>query len=117
MEDEAGMDEKIIVYPDNKVDSRYQKINSLSDVPKETLDKIVHFFQHYKDLSPGKFVKVKSIKGKADALRIIKESIDNYQKSQLLKPISKGGSKKISKKTKKSEKKLKKTKKSKTSRK
>ncbi len=119
MEDEAGMDEKIIVYPDNKVDSRYQKINSLSDVPKETLDKIVHFFQHYKDLSPGKFVKVKSIKGKADALRIIKESIDNYQKSQLLKPISKGGSKKISKnkKTKKSEKKSKKVKKSKTSRK
>jgi inorganic pyrophosphatase len=68
MEDEAGMDEKVIVYPDNKVDSRYQKINSLSDVPKETLDKIVHFFQHYKDLSPGTFVKIKSIQGKAEAL-------------------------------------------------
>ncbi len=113
MEDEAGMDEKIIVYPDNKVDSRYQKINSLSDVPKETIDKIVHFFQHYKDLSPGKFVKIKSIKGKADALKIIKESVDNYQNSQLSKInelkdltktdksrsklITKGGSKKIKK--------------------
>jgi inorganic pyrophosphatase len=85
MEDEAGMDEKVIVYPDNKVDSRYQKINSLSDVPKETLDKIVHFFQHYKDLSPGKFVKIKSIKGKAEALKIIKESEVAYQNSQLSK--------------------------------
>jgi len=85
MEDEAGMDEKVIVYPDNKVDSRYQKINSLSDVPKETIDKIVHFFQHYKDLSPGKFVKVKSVKGKADALKIIKEAEDAYQNTQLSK--------------------------------
>ena len=61
------------------------KINNLSDVPKETLDKIVHFFQHYKDLSPGKFVKVKSIKGKAEALKIIKESEVAYQNTQLSK--------------------------------
>lgn len=78
MEDEAGMDEKVIVYPDNKVDSRYQNINKLSDVPKETLDQIVHFFEHYKDLSKGKFVKIKGVAGKAEAMKIIKEAQKNY---------------------------------------
>jgi inorganic pyrophosphatase len=78
MEDEAGMDEKVIVYPDDKVDARYQKINKLSDVPKETLDQIVHFFEHYKDLSKGKFVKIKGIAGKAEAMKIIKEARMNY---------------------------------------
>jgi inorganic pyrophosphatase len=80
MEDEAGMDEKIIVYPDVKVDPRYSHINNISDVPKETLDRIVHFFQHYKDLSPGKFVKIHSIKDKNTALKIINDSINHFNK-------------------------------------
>jgi inorganic pyrophosphatase len=80
MEDEAGMDEKVIVYPDVKVDPRYSHINNISDVPKETLDKIVHFFQHYKDLSPGKFVKIHGVKDKITAEKIIKESFDSFNK-------------------------------------
>lgn len=80
MEDEAGMDEKVIVYPDVKVDPRYVHINNISDVPKETLDRIVHFFQHYKDLSPGKFVKIHSIKDKNAAEKIINDSIHHFNK-------------------------------------
>ena len=80
MEDEAGMDEKIIVYPDVKVDPRYSHINNLSDVPKETLDRIVHFFQHYKDLSPGKFVKIHGVKDKNAAEKIINDSIHHFNK-------------------------------------
>jgi inorganic pyrophosphatase len=78
MEDEAGMDEKIIVYPDDKVDQNYQNINKLSDVPKETLDQIIHFFEHYKDLSKGKFVKIKGVADKNEAMKIIKEAQHNY---------------------------------------
>ena len=99
MEDEAGMDEKVIVYPDVKVDPRYSHINNISDVPKETLDKIVHFFQHYKDLSPGKFVKIHSIKDKNAAVKIINDSISNFNKME---PIA---SNKISKQSKKNKKK------------
>lgn len=82
MEDEAGMDEKVIVYPDVKVDPRYAHINNITDVPKETLNKIVHFFQHYKDLSPGKFVKIGSeaIKDRKVAEKIIQESFGNFNK-------------------------------------
>ena len=83
MVDEAGMDEKVIVYPDDKVDSRYKHINNLSDVPKETIDKIVHFFEHYKDLSPGKFVRIKSIEEKNEAVKIIQESFERYKKTNV----------------------------------
>jgi inorganic pyrophosphatase len=80
MEDEAGMDEKVIVYPDNKVDSRYKHINNLSDVPKETIDKIVHFFEHYKDLEAGKWVKVTGWVGPEQARMEIQTSMDRYKK-------------------------------------
>ncbi len=85
MEDEAGMDEKVIVYPDVKVDSRYAHINNISDVPKETLNKILHFFKHYKDLSPGKFVKIgaDSVKDRHVAEKIIQESINNFNRANL----------------------------------
>jgi inorganic pyrophosphatase len=81
MRDEAGMDEKIIVYPDVKVDPRYSHINNISDVPKETLDRIRHFFEHYKDLSPGKFVQIdKDLKDKNTALKIINDSFNHFNK-------------------------------------
>ncbi len=85
MEDEAGMDEKVIVYPDVKVDPRYAHINNITDIPKETLNKILHFFKHYKDLSPGKFVKIGSeaIKDRKVAEKIIQESFDNFNRANL----------------------------------
>lgn len=78
MEDEAGEDEKIIVYPDDSVDSNYKNINDIKDVSKETLEKIIHFFKHYKDLSRGKFVKIKKVYGKKTAMKVFKDASNRY---------------------------------------
>ena len=58
MEDEAGGDEKIIAVPSSKLTQRYDKVKTYSDLPDITLAQIQHFFEHYKDLEPGKWVKV-----------------------------------------------------------
>ena len=58
MEDEAGGDEKIIAVPTSKLTQRYDKVKTYSDLPDITLQQIQHFFEHYKDLEPGKWVKV-----------------------------------------------------------
>src|SRR4029078_12667902 len=58
MEDEAGGDEKIIAAPSSKLTQRYDKVRSYSDMPDITLQQIRHFFEHYKALEPGKWVKV-----------------------------------------------------------
>ena len=58
MEDEAGGDEKIIAVPSSKLTQRYDKVKSYSDLPDITLQQIQHFFEHYKDLEEGKWVKI-----------------------------------------------------------
>ncbi|MFZ5734195.1 MAG: inorganic diphosphatase [Pseudomonadota bacterium] len=58
MEDEAGGDEKIIAVPTAKLTKRYDRIQNYSDLPEITLEQIQHFFEHYKDLEPNKWVKV-----------------------------------------------------------
>jgi len=58
MEDEAGTDEKIIAVPSSKLTRRYDKVLTHTDLPDITLEQIQHFFEHYKDLEPGKWVKV-----------------------------------------------------------
>ena len=58
MEDEAGGDEKIIAVPSSKLTQRYDKVRTYSDLPDITLQQIQHFFEHYKDLERGKWVKV-----------------------------------------------------------
>ena len=58
MEDEAGQDEKIIALPVHKLTRRYDKVKTYSDLPQITLDQIEHFFTHYKDLEPDKWVKI-----------------------------------------------------------
>lgn len=57
MEDEEGVDTKLIAVPIQKVDPLFGTWNDISDVPEHTKSKIKHFFDHYKDLEPGKFVK------------------------------------------------------------
>ncbi len=78
MEDEEGQDEKLIVMPSKKVDKRLAHINNINDLPSETLRKIEHFFQHYKDLSPGKFVKTGGFKDKDEALIYLRKSQHMY---------------------------------------
>ena len=75
MEDEAGGDEKIIAVPSSKLTQRYDKVKTYSDLPEITLQQIQHFFEHYKDLEPGKWVKVLRWGGAEDAHRLILEGI------------------------------------------
>ena len=58
MEDEAGGDEKIIAVPSSKLTQRYDKVKDYTDLPEISLKQIEHFFQHYKDLEPGKWAKI-----------------------------------------------------------
>jgi len=75
MEDEAGGDEKIIAVPSSKLTQRYAKVKSYNDLPDITLAQIQHFFEHYKDLEKGKWVKVLRWGSAEDAHQLIEESI------------------------------------------
>jgi inorganic pyrophosphatase len=75
MEDEAGGDEKIIAVPSTKLTRRYANVKTTSDLPEITLQQIQHFFEHYKDLEPGKWVKVLRWGSPEDAYRLIEEGI------------------------------------------
>ncbi|MCV3451263.1 inorganic diphosphatase [Campylobacter lari] len=79
MEDESGMDEKLLAVPVSKIDPRYDSIKSLDDLPKASLDKIKNFFETYKMLEPNKWVKVKEFAGIEKASEILKNSIKNYK--------------------------------------
>ena len=79
MEDEAGGDEKIIAVPSSKPTQRYDKVQTYSDLPDITLAQIQHFFEHYKDLEPGKWVKVLRWGGADDAHRLIAEGMARAQ--------------------------------------
>ncbi|MBP2149048.1 inorganic diphosphatase [Xanthobacter autotrophicus DSM 597] len=76
MEDEAGMDEKIIAVPSSKLTKRYDKVNNYSDLPEITLQQIEHFFEHYKDLEPNKWVKIVGWRDAAEAHKLILEGIE-----------------------------------------
>ncbi len=58
MQDESGGDEKIIAVPSPKLTKRYLHVTTVADLPQITLDQISHFFEHYKDLEPGKWVRM-----------------------------------------------------------
>jgi inorganic pyrophosphatase len=77
-EDEEGSDSKIIAVPSPKVDPAYANIKQLSDIPVSILDKVKHFFEHYKELEPGKFVKVVGYANDRVARQKIKEAADRH---------------------------------------
>ena len=76
MEDDGGGDEKLIAVPSHKLTKRYDKIKTYSDLPDITIQQIQHFFQHYKDLEPGKWVKIHHWGGADEASRLIAEAIE-----------------------------------------
>ena len=80
MEDEAGGDEKIIAVPSSKLTQRYDKVRNYSDLPDITLQQIQHFFEHYKDLEKGKWVKVIKWGNVAEAQALIMEGIERAKK-------------------------------------
>jgi len=75
MEDEDGVDAKIVAVPHEKVDNGYTDIQDVSDLPESLRNSIKHFFEHYKDLEPGKWVKVHDWKGVEEAKGIIEADI------------------------------------------
>ncbi|MCX7738762.1 MAG: inorganic diphosphatase [Hydrogenothermaceae bacterium] len=84
MEDEEGVDTKIIAVPVSKLDNSYDSIKEVSDLPEAILNKIKHFFEHYKELEAGKWVKVKSFKDSTTAKEDIKKSINNFKNSEAI---------------------------------
>ena len=76
MEDEAGVDTKIIAVPTSKVDPFYAHINDVTDLDEPTRNKIKHFFDHYKELEPNKWVKTKEFLGKGEAMKSIEEGMN-----------------------------------------
>lgn len=74
MEDESGIDSKIIAVPIEKVDPFYSHIKDVTDLDKPTLDRIKHFFDHYKELESGKWVKTKDFLSKDKAYDEINKS-------------------------------------------
>ena len=79
MEDESGMDEKLLAVPVSKIDPRYEGIKGVSDLSKATLDKIKNFFETYKLLEPNKWVKVKDFASAAEAEKILDKAIKAYK--------------------------------------
>jgi inorganic pyrophosphatase len=75
MEDEAGGDEKLIAVPAPKLSQRYEHVENYTDLPRITLDQIEHFFAHYKDLEPGKWVKIKGWRGADEAREMVLQGI------------------------------------------
>lgn len=79
MSDESGGDEKLIAVPHDKVCAQYKEIKEYTDLPALLLQQIEHFFENYKDLEPGKWVKIDGWKGSKEALEVIKSSVANYK--------------------------------------
>lgn len=82
MEDESGHDGKVLAVPVDKLTPFYKKVQSYEDIPEVTLVKISHFFQHYKDLEEGKWVKIEGWFGIEEAKKEILDSVVRYQESQ-----------------------------------
>ena len=80
MEDNAGEDEKIIAVPMPKVTRRYEDVHNYTDLPEITLQQVQHFFEHYKDLEPGKWVKIGGWHDAARARQMIAEGIERAKK-------------------------------------
>lgn len=80
MEDEAGGDEKLIAVPSSKLTQRYDRVKDYTDLPEITLRQIEHFFAHYKDLEPGKWVKITRWGDAAEARAIVQQGIDRARK-------------------------------------
>ncbi|MCB2012646.1 MAG: inorganic diphosphatase [Geminicoccaceae bacterium] len=76
MEDEAGMDEKILAKPIDKITPVNRKLKTYRDVPEIDLQRIAHFFEHYKDLEPNKWVKIKGWGDVDEAKQLIVQGID-----------------------------------------
>lgn len=82
MEDEAGQDQKIICVPVDALTPYYRTVKTYQDLPEILVEQIRHFFGHYKDLEPNKWVKVGDFGGPDVAAGLIVDGIERYKKSK-----------------------------------
>ncbi len=82
MEDEEGPDAKIIAVPHPKIDPRFANVNDIKDIPQAVLDQIKHFFEHYKELEPGKWVKVTGWGSAEEAKKRIVDAIERFKREK-----------------------------------
>jgi inorganic pyrophosphatase len=85
MSDEAGGDSKVIAVPHDQLTPLYSKVRSFRDIPDSQLAQIAHFFEHYKDLEPGKWVKIEGWFDAEEGKQEIIQSIERYN-SEKTKP-------------------------------
>jgi len=83
-EDEKGQDSKIVAVPLNKVDPSFSTIREADDIPEHLCNQITHFFEHYKELEEGKFVKVVGWKGGEIAKKHISGAMNKFRSSDLV---------------------------------
>lgn len=76
MEDDGGQDEKLIAVPSERMSHRYIDVQSCDDLPVISRQQIEHFFQHYKDLEPNKWVKIQHWGDVTEAKRLLVDAID-----------------------------------------
>lgn len=82
MQDEAGGDEKIVAVPVPRLTRRYENVHNYTDLPEITIQQIQHFFEHYKDLETGKWVKVRGWGDAAAAEQMIVEAIERAKQAK-----------------------------------
>lgn len=80
MEDEAGGDAKLVAVPHDKLTKAYSDVKDVDDIPQLLRDQIQHFFENYKTLEPGKWVKVQNWDNADAARKAVEESVANYSK-------------------------------------
>ena len=79
MEDESGIDAKIIAVPTKKVCPLYAEVDTLEQLPPLQIQQIVHFFENYKKLEKGKWVKLSGIEDADEAIKEVQDSIARYK--------------------------------------
>ena len=82
MSDEAGQDAKLVAVPHSKLTKQYEHINAVHELPELLKAQIRHFFERYKELEAGKWVKVEGWGDKAEAIAEIEASVVRYEESK-----------------------------------
>ena len=82
MTDESGKDAKVIAVPKDKLSTIYRGVKEIDDVPQLLRDQIQHFFEHYKDLEPNKWVKIDAWEGAESAKEEIVSSVKRYEETE-----------------------------------
>jgi inorganic pyrophosphatase len=81
MTDEGGADTKLLAVPIDKLTPLYRHVETVRDLPELTISQITHFFQHYKDLEPGKWVKIEGWGSPEEAKAEVRDGVKAYKKA------------------------------------